>query len=95
MKNNRNYQYSITVTFWSWIGIIACILLQLVTCQPAPAQTMYEVQYESEADIKLYEVAYSSQADIKYYVVDYKSQANEQRNHWYWTDYPSEAKYRV
>ena len=74
---SRNYKYSITVTFWSWIGIIACILLQLVTCQPAPAQTMYEVEYKSQANLLLYEVDYPAQAHIKYYVVQYKSQAEE------------------
>ena len=95
MKTKQQYETAARSCFIGWIGIIACILLQLVTCQTAPAQTMYEVQYESQADIKLYEVAYPSQADIKYYEVEYRSQANEQRNHWYWTEYSSQAKYRV
>jgi len=95
MKTKQQYETAARSCFIGWIGIIACILLQLVTCQTAPAQTMYEVQYESQADIKLYEVDYPSQADIKYYEVEYRSQANEQRNHWYWTEYSSQAKYKV
>ena len=80
---------------WAWMAAIVMIIIQLLTCQTAPAQTMYEVQYKTQADLLLYEVRYASQADIRYYPVQYRSQANERRNHWYWTDYPAQAKYRV
>jgi len=80
---------------WAWMAAIVMIIILMVTCQTAPAQTMYEVEYASQADLLLYEVKYPAQADIRYYPVQYRSQANERRNHWYWTDYPAQAKYRV
>ena len=95
MKTKQQYETAARSCFIGWIGIIACILLQLVTCQTAPAQTMYEVEYKSQANLLLYEVDYPSQAHIKYYVVQYKSQAEESKNHWYWVNYPEQAKYRV
>ena len=81
------------LTLIGWIGIIMTMLF--MTCNTATAQTMYEVEYASQADLLLYEVKYANQADIRYYPVQYRSQANERRNHWYWTDYPAQAKYRV
>ena len=80
---------------WAWMAAIVMIIILMVTSQTAPAQTMYEVEYASQADLLLYEVKYPAQADIRYYPVQYRSQANERRNHWYWTDYPAQAKYRV
>ena len=80
---------------WAWMAAIVMIIILMVTCQTAPAQTMYEVEYASQADLLLYEVKYPAQADIRYYPVQWRSQANERRNHWYWTDYPAQAKYRV
>ena len=80
---------------WAWMAAIVMIIILMVTCQTAPAQTMHEVEYQSQAYLLLYEVKYASQADIRYYPVQYRSQANERRNHWYWTDYPAQAKYRV
>ena len=92
-RKYRNSMISFTV---GWIGIILTVIaLLIVGCQTATAQTMFEVQYESQADIKLYEVDYPSQADMLYYEVEYRSQVNEKKNHWYWTNYISQAKYRV
>ena len=92
----RQYKDSMRNVTIGWIGIIVTtIIMLLMTCQPAQAQTMYEVKYKSQANLLLYEVDYPSQAHIKYYVVQYKSQAKESKNHWYWVDYPSQAKYKV
>ena len=70
-----------------WIGVIVTtIIMLLVQCGTANAQTMYEVEYKSQANLLIYEVNYPAQADIKYWVVEYKSQANENKHH-----YPSKT----
>ena len=92
----RQYQDSMRMTVIGWIGIIiTTIIMLLVTCQPATAQTMYEVEYENQADLLVYKVKYPSQADIRYYVVEYRSQADESKNHWYYVRYPSQAQYTI
>ena len=94
-RTPAQYEATVRTLGWTWIAAIVMIIVQMVTCQTAPAQTMYEVKHKSQADLLLYEVKYASQADIRYYPVEYRSQANERRNHWYWTQYPSQAKYKV
>ena len=87
MKTKQQYETAAKSCFIGWVGIVVTTMIMLlVQCGTAVAQTMYEVQYESQADIKLYEVDYPSQADIKYFIVEYKSQVNESKNHWYWVD---------
>ena len=54
----RQYKDSMRATAIGWIGIIVSVIMMLLlaTCQPATAQTVYEVQYESQANVKLYKV---------------------------------------
>ena len=40
------------------------------------SQAVYNVEYSSQADVKVYVVEYQSQADLLVYKVDYKSQAD-------------------
>ena len=54
------------------------------------AQSVYAVDYESQADVTVYVVDYESQADLSVYWVDYESQADED-GLWYMTDYESQA----
>ena len=42
------------------------------------AQTLFSVDYKSQADFAIYFVDYKSQADLKVFFVDYKSQAGWQ-----------------
>ena len=54
------------------------ILLLLLFCFlgfKSNAQTIYTVDYKSQADVKVYVVKYESQADLVVYKVKYKSQA--------------------
>ena len=82
-RTPAQYRATARALGWTWIAMAVMVVTMLIgTCGTAQAQTMYEVQYESQADIKLYEV-------------DYRSQAKESKNHWYWVDYPSQAKYKV
>ena len=94
-RTPAQYEAPVRTIGWAWMAGIVMIIVQLVTCQTAEAQTMYEVKYRSQADLLLYEVKYASQADIRYYPVQYRSLANERKNHWYWTQYPAQAKYKV
>ena len=96
-NTDRQYEDSMRNTSIGWIGIIVSVIMVILMahCQPATAQTVYEVQYKNQADVLVYEVDYPSQADIKYYVVQYKSQANEQKHHWYYVQYPSQAQYTI
>ena len=41
------------------------------------AQSVYAVDYASQADVTVYVVDYESQADLSVYWVDYESQADE------------------
>lgn len=58
------------------------------------AQKVYEVKYESQADIKVYVVKYKSQCDLKVYKVEYKSQVNKV-GLWYPVTYESQADYKL
>ena len=73
---------TITIAF-SALGLLAMGL-------SSHAQTVYEVAYASQADVKVFEVAYESQADIKVFKVDYESQATAP-GLWYLVDYQSQA----
>jgi len=94
--NARKYRNSMTACTIGWIGMIVTLMITLLTtCQPAMAQTMYEVKYRTQANMLLYETEHASQADMLYYVVDYRSRVNENKHHWYWVKYASQAKYKV
>lgn len=72
-----------------WKHIISlCIILMLSST--LNAQKVYNVDYESQADVKVYAVKYESQCDLTVYFVDYESQADED-GLWYWVDYESQA----
>ena len=45
-------------------------------------QTLYSVEYKSQADVKIFVVDYKSQADLLVYKVDYKSQAKGNEGLW-------------
>jgi hypothetical protein len=57
----------------------------------ASAQKVYQVKYESQADIKIFPVKYEAQADIKIYFVEYESQTDLKI---YYVDYESQAGWK-
>ena len=59
------------------------------------AQTLFSVDYKSQADVNLFVVDYKSQADLLVYKVEYKSQAKGNKGLWYFVDYKSQADYSV
>ena len=54
------------------------ILIFFLTTLYTNGQTLYSVEYKSQADFSVYFVDYKSQADLKIFFVDYKSQAGWQ-----------------
>ena len=78
-----------------WIGVIVTVLITLLIGTQCTAQTMYEVKYQTQADLLVYEVQYPEQADIRYWIAPYQSQANETKHHWYWVQYQSQADYTI
>ena len=59
------------------------------------AQTVYVVQYVSQADVRLYETRTRSQADVILYRVPYRSQADPEKGLWYEATYRSQADWSV
>jgi len=96
MRTDKQYTDSMKMLSIGWCGIVMTILLLLATqCTPIQAQTIYEVEYKSQANIILYKTQYQSQADYSYYITAYPSQANTSRNHWYQVPYKSQAELLV
>ncbi|MDA3822516.1 MAG: hypothetical protein PF450_07920 [Bacteroidales bacterium] len=64
--------------------IISIVTILLLSALAVNAQTVFKVDYSSQADVKVYVVKYESQCDLKVYIVDYESQAgwkNEKKSH--------------
>lgn len=56
--------------------ILITIILAVVCSFFAKGQTVYSVQYKSEADVKVYVAKYKSEADLVVYKCKYKSEAD-------------------
>jgi hypothetical protein len=56
------------------------------------AQTVFSVDYASQADFKVYVVDYASQADLLVYKVEYQSQAKDNQGLWSFVDYASQSE---
>ena len=91
-RTPAQYEASVRMIGWAWMAGIVMIIIQLLTCQTATAQTMFEVKYQTQADVRLWKAKHRSQADFTYWIAPYRSQANRQFNHWYIVDYPSQAE---
>ena len=59
------------------------------------AQTLFSVEYKSQADVKVFVVDYKSQADLLVYKVDYKSQAKGNEGLWFFDKYKSQADFTI
>ena len=60
----------------------------------ANAQTVYSVDYKSDADVKVFVTDYKSDADLIVYKAGYKSDATGNNGIWYFVNYKSDAKRR-
>ena len=59
------------------------------------AQTVFSVDYKSDADVKVYVAKYKSDADLVVYKAKYKSDAGDNDGVWFFTDYKSDAKKKI
>ena len=75
------------------IIIIAAILLPIGL--QAGAQTVYSVDYKSDADIKVFVSEYKSDADLVVYKTEYKSDATGNNGIWHFVKYKSDAKKKI
>jgi hypothetical protein len=71
------------------IIIIAAILLPVGL--QAGAQTVYSVDYKSDADVKVFVSEYKSDADLVVYKTEYKSDATGNNGIWHFVKYKSDA----
>jgi len=71
------------------------VLIFFLSAFYSNAQTLFSVDYKSQADFSLYVVDYKSQADLLVYKVDYKSQAKGNEGLWYFVDYKSQADLKI
>jgi hypothetical protein len=56
------------------------IIISILFTVSGYTQKVFQVKYESQADIKVFFVKYESQADLKVYYVNYQSQAGWKNN---------------
>jgi hypothetical protein len=77
--------------------LFTCLLITSASLVPGAlkAQTVYSVQYKSDADVKVYVAQYKSDADLVVYKAKYKSDAGDNNGVWFFTDYKSDAKKTV
>ena len=71
------------------------ILIFFLTTLYINGQTLYSVEYKSQADVNIFVVDYKSQADLLVYKVDYKSQAKGNEGLWYFVEYKSQADFNI
>lgn len=73
--------------------LITCVVI-LFGILTTSAQLVYEVDYPSQADIKVYVVKYESQCDLKVFFVEYESQVDTD-GLWYYVKYPNQANLKI
>ena len=58
-------------------------------------QIVYLTKYKSEADKIIFVTKYKHEADALVHTTKYKSEANSWSGLWYWTNYKSEADWKL
>jgi hypothetical protein len=71
------------------------IVLTVIFSACLQSQTVFSVEYESRADVKVFVVDYESRADLLVYKVDYESRATGNDGKWFFVDYESRAKKKI
>ena len=75
--------------FFLFIFVLLCCFTGL------QAQTVFNVNYKSDAKVKVYVANYKSDADLVVYKCKYKSDATGNDGLWFFTDYKSDAKFPI
>ena len=72
------------------------LLILLAALSPSLAgQTVFTVDYASQADVRVFVVDYESQADLKVFKLPYASQAKGNEGKWFWVPYASQAQKKL
>ncbi len=71
------------------------ISLFVFMCEITPAQKVFSVNYENQADVKVYVVNYENQADLLVYKVKYENQAGNNDGKWFFTQYENQAEKKI
>ena len=82
-------------SFCNMKKLIIALCIALFGAVAASAQTVYAVQYKSDADVKVYVAKYKSDADLVVYKCKYKSDAEGNKGLWHFVNYKSDAKKKI
>ena len=75
--------------------LMAMQMLILFHSAPGNAQTVFPVDFVSQAHIKVFEVDFSTQADLLVYLLDFQDQAENCSGLWFYTDFVNQAQWRI
>jgi hypothetical protein len=75
--------------------ILIFVVLLFSGLSPLSAQTLFSVQYQNQAEVKVYVVKYESQADLKVYKVPYRSQAKGNEGLWFFEEHVNQAHKKI
>ena len=75
--------------------LLLTILSTLFFFTITSAQTIFTVDYVSNADVKVFVVDYESQADLLVYKAKYKSEAKGNEGLWHFVEYQSQADKKI
>ncbi|MFN7312451.1 MAG: DUF6150 family protein [Bacteroidota bacterium] len=77
------------------ISFVILLFYHIFFACTASAQTVFSVQYASQADVKVFVVEYESQADLVVYKAKYKSEAKGNEGLWHFVEYASQARKKL
>ena len=75
--------------------LLFVLIFALLGSMAVKAQTVYSVQYKSDADVKVYVTNNKSDADVVVYKCNYKSDADANKGLWSFVNYKSDAKKKI
>jgi hypothetical protein len=67
----------------------------LILVSDTSAQTIFTVDYQSQADVKVFVVDFESRADLLVYKTKYRSEASDNEGLWHFVNYQSQAQKKI
>lgn len=67
----------------------------LILVSDTSAQTIFTVNYQSQADVKVFVVDFESRADLLVYKTKHRSEASGNEGLWHFVDYQSQAQKKI
>jgi len=72
-----------------------CIAFAVMTFLPLSAQTVYETEYQHQADLLVYVEDHAHRADLWVHKEAYRHRAGDNSGRWYFTAYRHRADYTI